>query len=48
MLLPQHRDDDGAPPAKGSPSVRTKLLVGAVAVLLAVFVALHVAGVFGP
>ena len=49
MGMPHHRDhDDGVTPARGSQTARSKIAIVAIAVLLAAFVALHIAGVFGP
>jgi hypothetical protein len=49
MAMPRHphQDDDPAP-AKKAASLQTKLVVAAILALLIAFIALHVAGVFGP
>jgi hypothetical protein len=47
MAMPHHRDHDDTP-LKRPRSARRKIAVAGIAVLLAAFVALHIAGVFGP
>jgi hypothetical protein len=48
MVMPSypHRHDE--PPVKESPSRRTKAVIAVIAELVIAFVALHLAGAFGP
>jgi hypothetical protein len=49
MAMPRHpdQDDDPTPTAK-APSRQTKVIIAVLVALVAAFIALHVAGVFGP
>ncbi len=49
MVMPRHPDqDDSAVPVSKPPSGKTKVIVAVVVVLLVAFIALHLAGVYGP
>ena len=49
MGMPHRRDcDDSATLPKRPRSTRGKVTIAAITVLVAAFVALHIAGVFGP
>jgi hypothetical protein len=49
MVIPSHPDQhDDAAPLKNPPTRRTKLAIALIVVILATFIALHLAGVFGP
>jgi hypothetical protein len=47
MAIPRHPGDDDTP-VKQPVSWRAKLLIGLIAALIVAFIALHLAGVFGP
>jgi hypothetical protein len=46
MVIPRHPDQDDDAPKKASR--QTKVVIALVVALLVVFIALHLAGVFGP
>jgi hypothetical protein len=46
--MPRHPDQDDAVPVDKAGSGKTKAVMAVVVVLLVVFIALHLAGVFGP
>ena len=49
MAMPRHPDQDDDPtPTRKAPSRQTKLIIALIVALLAVMIALHLAGVFGP
>ena len=48
MAIPRHPGQDDDPPVKKSPSRQTQVVIALVVVLVLAFVALHLAGVFGP
>jgi cytochrome b561 len=49
MVMPSHpHQDDDATAVKESPSWQTKAVIAAIVVLVIAFIALHLAGVFGP
>jgi hypothetical protein len=48
MVIPRHPGQDDDTPVKRSPSRQTQVVIALVLAVVVAFVALHLAGVFGP
>jgi hypothetical protein len=48
MAMPHHPDENDDAPATSAPNWQAKALFAVIAILVIAFIALHLAGVFGP